>query len=97
MNDEDFEWDDAKNVSNDTKHGVTFERARLVFSDPFGIGEFDDRPIEGEDRFTVTGMVAGVLLLVAYTERRGRIRIISARRATKHERDDYFRQNRRAP
>ena len=42
-------------------------------------------------------MVEGVLLFVAYTERNDRIRIISARRATKHEQYDYFEQNRRAP
>ena len=97
MIDNHFEWDDAKNVINDTKHGVTFERARLVFADPFGIGEFDDRSIHGEDRFTIVGVVEGVLLFVAYAERDERVRIISARRATKHEQDDYFQQNRRAP
>ena len=39
------------------------------------------------------GVIAAVLLFVAYTERKGRIRIISARRATQHEQDEYFRQN----
>ena len=97
MRDDHFEWDDAKNASNDVKHGVAFERARLVFSDPFGIGEYDDRALQVEDRFATTGMVEGVLLMVAYTERGDRIRIISARRATRHERDDYYRQNQRAP
>ena len=69
----------------------------MVFSDPFGIGEYDDRALQGENRFATTGMVEGVLLMVAYTERGDRIRIISARRATRHERDDYYRQNQRAP
>ena len=97
MQDNYFEWDDAKNAANDAKHGVTFERARLVFADAFAIGECDDRSIHGEERFTMVGMVEGVLLFVAYTERDDRVRIISARRATKHERDDYLQQNRRAP
>jgi len=38
-----FEWDDAKAVANYAKHGVSFDRARQVFSDPFGVAEYDDR------------------------------------------------------
>jgi uncharacterized DUF497 family protein len=54
----------------------------------------DDRKDYGEERFIITGMADGhVLLFVAYTEREERIRIISARRATQHEQDDYFKQN----
>jgi uncharacterized DUF497 family protein len=94
MNDDDFEWDDAKAAANYVKHGVSFGRARLVFSDPFGIGAYDDRDDYSEDRFTRVGMVEGTLLFVSYTERDGRVRIISARRATKHEQDDYYQQNR---
>jgi len=93
MNDDDFEWDEAKAATNYAKHGVSFGRARLVFSDPFGIAEYDDRDDYGENRFTRTGMVEGTLLFVSYTERGERIRIISARRATKHEQDDYYQQN----
>ena len=88
-----FEWDDAKAASNYAKHGVSFARARLVFSDPFGMGEYDDRSDYGEERFTRIGMVEGTLFFVSYTERDDRIRIISARRATKHEQDHYYRQN----
>ena len=72
VNDGAFEWDDAKNISNFAKHGVTFERARLVFADLFAVGETDDRDDYGEDRFTLTGMVQGTLLSVAYPERGGR-------------------------
>jgi uncharacterized DUF497 family protein len=93
MNDENFEWDLAKAATNYAKHGVCFERARLVFADPFGIAEIDDRQNYGEERFTRVGMVEGALLFVSYTERGERIRIISARRATKHEQDDYYEQN----
>jgi len=93
MNDDRFEWDDAKAAANYAKHGVSFRRARLVFADLFGIAEYDDRNEYGEDRFTRVGMVEGTLLFVSYTERGERIRIISARRAPKHEQDDYYRQN----
>jgi uncharacterized DUF497 family protein len=58
------------------------------------IERLDDREDYGEERFIIIGMDAGeTLLCVAYTEREDRIRIISARRATQHERDDYFQQN----
>lgn len=97
MNDNEFEWDDAKNTANYARHGVTFERARLVFADAFGVGGYDDRENYGEDRFTITGMVEGTLLFVAYTERGDCVRIITARRATKYEQDDYYQQNSQRP
>lgn len=97
MNDADFEWDDAKAAANYAKHGVSFRRACLVFSDACGIAEYDDRYDYGETRFTRIGMVEGTLLFVAYTERGERIRIISARRATRHEQDDYYQQNGQHP
>jgi uncharacterized DUF497 family protein len=75
-------------------HGVSFELAKTVFKDPFAIEFLDDREDYGEERFVIIGMAEGqVLLFVAYTERVERIRIISARRATKNEQDQYFRQN----
>ncbi len=76
------------------RHGVSFELATSVFKDPFAIEGIDERQEYGEPRFVVLGMAEGQLLLfVAYTEREDRIRIISARRATQHEEEDYFRQN----
>jgi uncharacterized DUF497 family protein len=58
------------------------------------VERLDDREDWGEERFVVIGTAEGhVLLFVAYTEREERIRIISARRVTQHEQDDYFRQN----
>jgi uncharacterized protein len=92
MNDDDFEWDDAKNDANFANHGVTFEHARLAFADPSAVGEYDDRFSYGEHRYTLVGMVQGTLIFVAYTERDDKVRIISARRATKHEQDDYYQQ-----
>lgn len=65
-----------------------------VFNDPFAVELLDDRVDYGEQRFIILGMAESqVLLFVAYAERDERIRIISARRATQHEQDDYFRQN----
>jgi len=64
-----------------------------VFKDPFAVEFADDREDYGETRFIVLGMAEGqVLVLVANTEREERIRIISARRATQYEQDDYFRK-----
>jgi len=65
-----------------------------VFNDPFATERLDDRADYGEERFVIVGRVEGnVLLFVAYTEREEQIRIISARRATQYEQDDYFQQN----
>ena len=61
--------------------------------DPFAVEEIDEREDYGEERINVLGMRQGVILHVTYTERGDRIRIISARRATRHEQDHYYRQN----
>ncbi|HEY4775469.1 MAG TPA: BrnT family toxin [Xanthobacteraceae bacterium] len=88
-----FEWDEAKAAENYAKHGVSFEMATKVFKDPFAVERLDDREDYGEDRFILIGAAEGAVLAVVYTERNGRIRIISARQATKHEQDDYFIEN----
>jgi uncharacterized DUF497 family protein len=89
-----FEWDKAKAKANFRRHGVSFDLAKTVFRDPFAIERLDDREEYGEKRFVIVGAAEGkALLFVAYTEREERIRIISARRATQNEQDDYFRQN----
>jgi uncharacterized protein len=89
-----FEWHEATVETNFQNHGVSFELAKTVFEDPFAIERLDDSEDYGEERFVIVSMAEGhVLLFVAYTERGERIRIISARRATQHEQDDYFRQN----
>jgi uncharacterized DUF497 family protein len=94
MNDDKFEWDQTKARSNYKRHGVTFETARKAFADPYMVEGLDQREDYGEDRLLLTGMVEDELLSVIYTEREGRFRLISARRATKHEQDHYFTQNR---
>jgi len=91
-----FEWNNAKAEANFRRHGVSFDLAKTVFKDPFAIERLDDREDYGEARFVMIGMAEGdILLFVAYTERENdeRIRLISARRATPDEQDDYFQQN----
>jgi uncharacterized DUF497 family protein len=89
-----FEWHGAKAEANLQAHGVSFDLAKTVFKDPFAIERLDDREDYGEARFVLIGMAEGnVVLFVAYTGREDLIRIISARRATQNEQDDYFRQN----
>lgn len=89
-----FEWHEAKAQVNLQNHGVGFDLAKTVFKDPFAIERIDDRENYGEERLVIVGMAEGnVLLFVAYTEREQRIRIISARRTTQDEQDDYYKQN----
>jgi uncharacterized protein len=90
MRDNRFEWDDAKAESNRRKHGITFDAVREVFDDPDGVDEWDDDP--DEERWNRIGRTSSGLLVVCHTERGSRIRIISARRADRHEQDRYFRQ-----
>ncbi|MGO9486439.1 MAG: BrnT family toxin [Rhodomicrobium sp.] len=93
MENDEFEWDDAKAASNLRDHGVTFEAARDVFSDPFIVEWEDDGQDESEERFAALGMVDNRLLFVAYTMRGETIRIISARPAEPFERRKYHNEN----
>jgi len=93
MNEDDFEWDKEKAAENDRKHGIGFEVARYVFDDPAAVDELDDREHYGEDRFNITGIVGGRVLVVTYTIR-SRTRLISARLAAPHERKRYHEKNR---
>jgi uncharacterized protein len=93
MNDDEFEWEDAKAAQNYANHGVTFEAAREVFKNPFAIERLDDREDYGEDRYVTIGIVDGRVLYVVYTLRNGTIRIISARGAEPHERRRYHEEN----
>jgi uncharacterized DUF497 family protein len=88
-----FDWNPSKAKDNYAKHGVSFELARDVFKDPFAIEFLDDRQDYGEERYVILGLVHGHVLYVGYTERDDVFRIISARRATKHEQETYFQQN----
>ena len=85
-----FEWDPQKAASNIAKHGVSFEEAATVFGDPLGRIVTDPRHSADEERFVLLGVSKdGNLLAVMFVDRDGRLRIISARKATRHERKDY--------
>lgn len=88
-----FEWDDEKAAVNWRDHGVAFNEAIKAFRDPFAVERIDARKDYGEERINLIGMCDGVVTHVTYTERGERIRIISARRAERHEQDDYYREN----
>ena len=90
-----FEWDERKSSQNKQKHGVSFEEAETVFFDDYAL-LIDDPDHSGEeDRFLLLG-VSTILrtLMVAHCYRRADdiVRIISARKATRKERDTYNRR-----
>jgi len=85
-----FEWDDAKAQANLAKHGVSFEEAASVFGDPLALTFPDPDHSIGEKRCLTVGVSqTDRLLIVVNTERSHSIRIISARKATRHERGIY--------
>lgn len=85
-----FEWDAKKAKANEVKHEITFEEAKTVFVNPLAVIFDDDEHSDDEDREIIIGHSANNrLLLVSFTERDQLIRIISARKATSHERKDY--------
>jgi len=85
-----FEWDPQKADSNQKKHGVSFQEAASVLGDVLSITYPDPDHSARERRFITVGMSRlGRVLIVAHTDRRGDIRIISARKTTRHERRYY--------
>jgi uncharacterized DUF497 family protein len=91
-----FVWDERKSRRNRARHKVSFDTATLVFEDPCALS-ISERIADGEERWQTMGLIGGaVVLLVAHTveERDGEevIRIISARKATAHERRAYESQ-----
>jgi len=85
-----FEWDDDKAERNLRIHGVDFQEARTVFEDPFAITIPDELHSDDELRSVTLGLsLLSRVLLVVHTERKERIRIISARKATAAERFQY--------
>lgn len=87
-----YEWDEAKNESNLAKHGISFEEAAEVFSDPRLLtfqGKLGDG---GEERFISIGLVpslGSIVVTVVHTDRDGTTRIISTRKANRKERAVY--------
>jgi uncharacterized DUF497 family protein len=91
-----FEWDEEKARTNEAKHGVTFDEAKTVFNDPLAVTVADAERFMAERRWLDIGVSsAGRLLVVWYTERRQRIRLIGCRVATKAERRGYEENQRR--
>ncbi|WP_017716090.1 BrnT family toxin [Kamptonema formosum] len=85
-----FQWNLDKAVSNQRKHGVSFEEAVTVFADPLAVTIDDPAHSRGEFRFITMGQSAIYrLLVVSHTEREGEVRLISARLATRQERRSY--------
>ena len=88
-----FDWDETKAAANRTKHGISFNEAATVLGDSLGWTYLDHDHSELEQRWVTIGeSEAGQILVVAHTDNgEGTIRIISARRATRKEREYYER------
>ena len=86
-----FEWDSDKAEKNFKKHGIRFEIAARVFLDENNFDDYDEIHSDFEDRYKIVGKVREILVVI-YTERGERNRIISARQATKSEEEEYYEQ-----
>lgn len=85
-----FEWEKNKAASNLSKHGVSFDEARTAFDDPLYIDFYDPDHSYDEHRYIIIGQsMQNSLLVISYTERGNVIRLISARKATRKERETY--------
>ena len=85
-----FEWDPKKAQQNIKKHDISFDEASTAFRDPLSVTIDDPLHSDSEERFVLIGQsVRGRLLVVVHTEKSDRIRIISARLATRKERLGY--------
>lgn len=85
-----FEWDEAKARENLKKHKVNFDEGKTIFNDPFLLTFPDVESSESEERYINIGMSAkNRVLVLIHTERRGKVRIISCRKAKARERRYY--------
>jgi uncharacterized DUF497 family protein len=85
-----FEWDSEKAKRNIKLHGISFDEASTAFGDSLSLTIYDPLHSDKEDRFVLIGnSYKNRLLVVVHTERGNKIRIISARKATKKERKQY--------
>lgn len=85
-----FEWDSRKAETNERKHGVPFAFAVRVFQDEHRLERHDNSEEYGEDRWITIGLAEEFEIVVAYTMRDQVIRIISARKADRNEREEYW-------
>jgi uncharacterized DUF497 family protein len=86
-----FTWDEKKRKLNLAKHGLDFRDAAAIFDGPLVTVE-DTRADYGEPRYVALGLLEGFVVSLAYTERDDQIRIISIRKALKHEARFFFSQ-----
>ncbi len=85
-----FEWNPDKARSNLKKHEVSFNEASTVFNDPLSMTFPDPNHSYSEDRYVIIGLSsAGRILVIPHTDRADRVRIISAREATRNDRRFY--------
>ena len=85
-----FEWDDDKADANEKKHGVSFTEAETVFGDALALTGYDPDHSDEEDRYITMGIsIEDRLLVISHTDRGNKVRIISARVASRKERRDY--------
>lgn len=92
-----FEWDKNKEKVNIQKHGISFEQASYVFADPYALNQYDDEHSQDEDRWILLGKSLNeIILVVVHTFKDNGdtefVRIISARKATKKEKQTYHRR-----
>ncbi|MEH2216370.1 MAG: BrnT family toxin [Nostoc sp.] len=89
-----FEWNPDKAALNLEKHGISFLEAATVFNDPLSVTFPDPDHSIGESRYIIIGVSRfGQLLVVAHTDRGEKVRIISARKATRQEKKFYEERN----
>jgi uncharacterized protein len=88
-----FEWDEAKNKRNILQHSWDFADVANFLDDPGLIERLDLREEYGEERIMAYANIAGRILAILFVEREAAIRPISARRASRSETDEYFRNN----
>ena len=79
-----FSWDETKRKSNLAKHGIDFRDAAAIFDGPLVTVE-DTREDYGESRYVALGLLEGVVVSLVYAERNDQVRLISIRKALKHE------------
>jgi uncharacterized DUF497 family protein len=89
-----FDWNPDKAVLNFEKHGISFQEAATVFNDPLSMTFPDPDHSIGESRYVIIGLSRfGELLVIAHTDREEKVRIISARKATRQEKKFYEQGN----
>jgi uncharacterized DUF497 family protein len=82
------EWDEAKNRENIARHGIDFGNAPRILEQPILV-RLDDREDYGEDRWIALGRLDDVIVVMVFADREDRVRVISIRKASRHERQIY--------